>query len=120
LHQALALQVLHHDTGSPGAEVLKVEEPVEGDYGRWGDDSRTYESTAFVMAKRNKKSMKLNLKAERGKAIFKQLAATYNVLMDSFCPGVMNRLGLGYESISQVNPGIIYCSAKGYGQTGLP
>ncbi len=104
--------------GDLGAEVLKVEEPIEGDYGRWGDASRTYESTAFVMANRNKKSMKLNLKAEKGKEIFKTLAATYDVLIESFRPGVMNRLGLGYETISQVNPEIIYCSATGYGQSG--
>ena len=104
--------------GDLGAEVLKVEEPIEGDYGRWGDVSRTYESAAFVMANRNKKSMKLNLKTEKGKEIFKTLAATYDVLVESFRPGVMNRLGLGYEAISRVNPGIIYCSATGYGQTG--
>ena len=54
-----------------GAEVLKIEEPLEGDYGRWGDSSRSYESASFVMANRNKKSMKLNLKDERGKGIFK-------------------------------------------------
>jgi len=51
--------------GDLGAEVLKVEEPREGDYGRWGDGARTYESDAFVMANRNKKSMKLNLKHEK-------------------------------------------------------
>ncbi len=104
--------------GDLGAEVLKIEEPREGDYGRWGDASRTYESTAFVMANRNKKSMKLNLKHERGKEIFKKLAASYDVLIESFRPGVMDRLGLGYNEICQVNTRIIYCSATGYGQTG--
>ncbi|MGD9031231.1 MAG: CaiB/BaiF CoA-transferase family protein [Desulfobacteraceae bacterium] len=104
--------------GDLGAEVLKIEEPREGDYGRWGDASRTYESTAFVMANRNKKSMKLNLKHERGKEIFKRLAASYDVLIESFRPGVMDRLGLGYKEICQVNAQIIYCSATGYGQTG--
>ncbi len=104
--------------GDLGAELLKIEEPKEGDYGRWGDDQRTYESVAFVMANRNKKSMKLNLKDERGKDIFKKLAATYDVLVESFRPGVMDRLGLGYLAISQLNPNIIYCSATGYGQTG--
>ena len=104
--------------GDLGAEVLKIEEPREGDYGRWGDASRTYESTAFVMANRNKKSMKLNLKHERGKEIFKKLAASYDVLIESFRPGVMDRLGLGYNEICQVNTQIIYCSATGYGQTG--
>ena len=79
--------------GDLGAEVLKVEEPREGDYGRWGDGARTYESDAFVMANRNKKSMKLNLKHEKGKEILKKLAVEYDVLVESFRPGVMDRLG---------------------------
>ena len=104
--------------GDLGAQVLKIEEPTEGDYGRWGDGERTYESTAFVMANRNKKSMKLNLKHEKGKEIFKRLAASHDVIIESFRPGVMGRLGLGYEEIRKVTPDIIYCSATGYGQTG--
>jgi len=104
--------------GDLGAEVLKVEEPSEGDYGRWGDAARTYESTAFVMANRNKKSIKLNLKHEKGKEIFKKLAVEYDVLVESFRPGVMDRLGVGYEDIKKVNPAIIYCSTTGFGQTG--
>ncbi len=104
--------------GDLGAEILKIEEPLEGDYGRWGDFLRTYESITFVMANRNKKSMKLNLKKEMGKEIFKRLATTYDVLVESFRPGVMDRLGLGYKEICKVKPEIIYCSATGYGQTG--
>jgi len=101
-----------------GATVLKVEEPKEGDYGRWGDVSRSYESTAFVMANRNKKSMRLNLKDEKGKEIFRKLSATHDVLIESFRPGAMARLGLDYETLASVNPRMIYCSATGYGQTG--
>jgi len=101
-----------------GAEVLKIEEPREGDYSRWGDRSRSYESTAFAMANRNKKSMKLNLKDERGKEIFKKLIFSYDVLVESFRPGVMERLGLGYEALCRLKPDIIYCSATGYGQHG--
>ena len=104
--------------GDLGAEVLKVEEPREGDYGRWGDGARTYESDAFVMANRNKKSMKLNLKHDKGKEILKKLAVEYDVLIESFRPGVMDRLGVGYEDMKQVNPAIIYCSTTGFGQTG--
>lgn len=104
--------------GDLGAEVLKIEEPREGDYGRWGDGDRTYESEAFVMTNRNKKSLKLNLKHEKGRAIFKMLAIDYSVLVESFRPGVMARLGVGYEDIKQVNPAIIYCSTTGFGQTG--
>jgi crotonobetainyl-CoA:carnitine CoA-transferase CaiB-like acyl-CoA transferase len=104
--------------GDLGAQVLKIEEPLEGDYGRWGDLSRTYESLTFVMANRNKKSMKLNLKEEMGKEIFKKLATIHDVLVESFRPGVMDRLGLGYEEIRKVKHDIIYCSATGYGQAG--
>ncbi len=104
--------------GDLGAEVLKVEEPREGDYGRWGDAARTYESDAFVMTNRNKKSMKLNLKHEKGKEILKKLAVEYDVLVESFRPGVMDRLGVGYEDMKKVNPAIIYCSTTGFGQTG--
>ncbi|MFH1351415.1 MAG: CaiB/BaiF CoA-transferase family protein [Pseudomonadota bacterium] len=104
--------------GDLGAEVLKIEEPKIGDYGRWADGSRSYESVAFLMANRNKKSMKLNLKHETGKEIFKKLAATYDVIIESFRPGVMDRLGLGYKEIQVINPAIIYCSTTGYGQTG--
>ncbi len=103
--------------GDLGADVLKVEEPRVGDYGRWGDKSRTYESVAFVMANRNKKSMKLNLKHETGREVFKKLACSHDVLIESFRPGVMDKLGLGYKEIKKVKPEIIYCSATGYGQT---
>ena len=101
-----------------GADVLKIEEPREGDYGRWGDRSRSYESTVFAMANRNKKSMKLNLKDERGKEIFKKLIFTYDVLVESFRPGVMERLGVDYKTLCQLKPDIVYCSATGYGQNG--
>lgn len=104
--------------GDLGAEVLKIEEPKQGDYGRWGDSSRRTESIAFVMANRNKRSMKLNLKDGRGKEIFKKLVRTHDVLLESFRPGVMERLGLGYEEIRHLKRDIIYCSATGYGQNG--
>lgn len=104
--------------GDLGATVLKVEEPKEGDYGRWGDAARTYESITFLMANRNKKSMKLNLKKDKAREIFKKLVATHDVLIESFRPGVMARLGLSFDALSSVNPRLIYCSATGYGQTG--
>ncbi|MGA2467126.1 MAG: CaiB/BaiF CoA-transferase family protein [Thermodesulfobacteriota bacterium] len=105
--------------GDLGAEVLKVEEPGRGDYGRWVDsDNPGKERLVFAMANRNKKSLTLNLKEEAGKKIFKELAATYDVLFESFRPGVMDKLGLGYQVIKEINPKIIYCSGTGYGQTG--
>ncbi|MBW1772464.1 MAG: CoA transferase [Deltaproteobacteria bacterium] len=104
--------------GDLGAEVLKIEEPLQGDYGRWADSSRTRESLAFVMANRNKRSMKLNLKDTRGKEIFEKLVPHHDVLIESFRPGVMARLGLGYETLRSLKSDIIYCSATGYGQEG--
>jgi len=105
--------------GDLGAEVLKIEEPGRGDYGRWADlNTPGKERSDFVMANRNKKSMTLNLKTENGKKIFKKLAGQYDVLFETFRPGVMNRLGLGYETIKKINPRIIFCSGTGYGQTG--
>ena len=105
--------------GDLGAEVLKVEEPGRGDYGRWVDiNNPGKERLLFGMANRNKKSLTLNLKDEAGKRDFKKLATMYDVLFESFRPGVMDKLGLGYQTIKEINPKIIYCSGTGYGQTG--
>jgi crotonobetainyl-CoA:carnitine CoA-transferase CaiB-like acyl-CoA transferase len=101
-----------------GADVLKVEDPFGGDYVRWFPPKINEESTYFLAVNRNKKSMKLNLKDERGKEIFKKLVGQCDVLVEGFRPGVMDRLGLGYDEISAINPGIVYCSISGYGQDG--
>jgi crotonobetainyl-CoA:carnitine CoA-transferase CaiB-like acyl-CoA transferase len=101
-----------------GADVLKVEDPFGGDYVRWFPPKVKEESVYFLAVNRNKKSMKLNLKHERGKRILKELAKQYDVLVEGFRPGVMQKLGLGYEEISGVNPKIVYCSISGYGQDG--
>jgi len=101
-----------------GADVLKVEDPFGGDYMRWFPPKVNEESAYFLAVNRNKKSMKLNLKHERGKEIFKELAKHYDVLVEGFRPGVMDRLGLGYEEISNINSRIIYGSLSGYGQDG--
>ncbi len=104
--------------GDMGADILKVEDPFGGDYVRWYPPKIKEESTYFLAVNRNKKSMKLNLKHERGKEIFKRLAKDYDVIIEGFRPGVMDRLGLGYDEISKVNPGIVYASISGYGQDG--
>ena len=101
-----------------GADVLKVEDPFGGDYVRWFPPKVKEESAYFLAVNRNKKSMKLNLKHERGKEIFKQLVKHYDVLVEGFRPGVMDKLGLGYDEISRINPRIVYCSISGYGQDG--
>jgi crotonobetainyl-CoA:carnitine CoA-transferase CaiB-like acyl-CoA transferase len=103
-----------------GAEVIKIEEPGRGDYARrtppfWGDsDVGAY----FLLLNRNKKSVSIDLKAEAGKAIFRRLVRTADVLLESFRPGVMDRLGLGWEALRAENPGLVYCAISGYGQGG--
>ncbi|RPJ34085.1 MAG: CoA transferase [Deltaproteobacteria bacterium] len=105
--------------GDLGAEVLKIEEPGRGDYGRWDDFNEPgRERLAFPMANRNKKSLTLNLKEKAGREILLKLAEKYDVLLETFRPGAMERLGLDYRSVKEVNPRIIYCSGTGFGQTG--
>ncbi|MFH1351619.1 MAG: CaiB/BaiF CoA-transferase family protein [Pseudomonadota bacterium] len=101
-----------------GAEVIKVEEPKAGDYIRWFPPFYKDISARHLLVNRNKKSMKLNLKTEEGKKIARRLVGTADILVEGFRPGVMDRLGLGYEEASKINPGIIYCSISGYGQDG--
>ena len=101
-----------------GAEVIKIEEPGNGDYIRWRKPAIEGIGARHLTINRNKKSVELNLKTDEGKEIFKKLAAEADVILESFRPGVMDRLGLGYEEISKINEGIVYCSLTGYGQTG--
>src|SRR5574337_100789 len=92
--------------GDMGAEVLKVEEPKKGDDTRaWGPPFVNGESAYFFCINRNKKSITLDLKAERGKEVLKALAAKCDVLMENYKPGTMDRLGLGYDTLKAVNPG---------------
>lgn len=101
-----------------GAEVLKIEDTKLGDYMRTMGTIINKDSAEFLMLNRNKKSMKLNLQSDAGKEIFLQLAAEYDVILEGFRPGVMDRLGVGYEDVKKVNSKIIYCSLTGYGQSG--
>jgi crotonobetainyl-CoA:carnitine CoA-transferase CaiB-like acyl-CoA transferase len=101
-----------------GADVLKVEDPENGDYMRKAGDILKDESAGFLMMNRGKRSMKLNLKHPEGRDIFLRLARNYDVILESFRPAVKDRLGVGYDQVKEVNPGIIYCSISGYGQTG--
>lgn len=101
-----------------GAEVIKIEEPGNGDYIRWRTPQIEGIGARHLTINRNKKSIELNLKTEEGKRIFKELAKDADVILESFRPGVMDRLGLGYDEISKINEGIVYCSLTGYGQTG--
>ena len=101
-----------------GVEVLKVEDTSEGDYMRWMSPMVNKLSAYFILTNRNKKSMKLNLKSPQGKEIFLRLIKHYDVILESFRPGVMDRLGIGYEMLKKENPGLVYCAISGYGQDG--
>jgi CoA:oxalate CoA-transferase len=105
--------------GDLGADVIKVER-IEG-----GDDGRTAgppwvgdESAFFLSANRNKRSVCLNTKVPEGQEVFRKLAATADVVVENFRPGVMDALNIGYEQMSKINPGIIYCSISGFGEDG--
>ena len=102
-----------------GADVIKVEEPGTGDYGRFmpphGPGGM---SLYFVAINRNKRSITINLKTEQGREIFQRMVRQADVVLESFRPGVMERLGLSYEQLKELHPGIIYCAISGYGQDG--
>jgi len=101
-----------------GADVIKLEIP-----GR-GDDSRQFppfigeESMYYVNLNRGKRSITINLKTEDGKNIFKELVKQSDVLLENFRPGTMNRLGLGYEELKEINPRLVYAAISGFGQYG--
>jgi alpha-methylacyl-CoA racemase len=106
-----------------GAEVLKVEDTGMGDYIRWSppyyegaDDSA--KSALYLSLNRGKRSIRLNLKEERGREVLLRLAREYDVLLESFRPGVLDRLGVGYERLREENPRLVYCAITGYGQDG--
>ena len=101
-----------------GAEVVKIESPDGGDYNRSWEPKAKEESGSFLLLNRNKKSLTLNLKAEAGKAVFRRLAAAADVVLEGYRPGVMERLGLSYETLRQDNPGLVYCAISGFGQDG--
>ena len=106
-----------------GAEVLKVEDTAMGDYVRWAPPhyegaEHSAGSALFLALNRNKRSIRVNLKEEGGRDVLLRLARDYDVLLESFRPGVLDRLGVGYEHLKQENPGLVYCAISGYGQDG--
>lgn len=103
-----------------GFEVIRVERPGGGDWSRYvpPTDPETGEGLLFRALNRGKQSLTLNLKSEEGQAIFTQLVRTADVLLEGFRPGVMGRLGLGYENLAPANPRLVYCSLSGYGPSG--
>ena len=102
-----------------GADVIKIEEPGSGDYGRLMPPYLVGGVSLYYLAmNRNKRSMTLNLKSPEGREIFLRIIRHADVILESFRPGVMERLGLGYEQLKEENPGLIYCAISGYGQDG--
>ena len=105
-----------------GAEVIKVENPTDGDLARKlgcvPEFNQMLMGTSFLAQNANKKSLTLNLKSPEGKEIFKRLTKTADVVVENFRPDVMTRLGLSYEVLSELNPRLIYCAISGFGQTG--
>lgn len=101
-----------------GMDVLKIENTDQGDYMRTMGPIKKKDSAYFLSLNRNKKSMTLNLKLEEGKEIFYRLIETYDIVLEGFRPGVMERLGIGYSELKKRNPRVILCSLTGYGQDG--
>lgn len=105
--------------GDLGADVIKIENPGKGEDARSsGPPFFNGESAFFLAANRNKRSLALNLKVPEGQEVFRKLAATADVIVENFRPGVMDALNIGYERVSATNPGVIYCSISGFGADG--
>jgi crotonobetainyl-CoA:carnitine CoA-transferase CaiB-like acyl-CoA transferase len=106
-----------------GADVVKVEDTGMGDYVRWsppyyeGADD-TAKSALFLALNRNKRSIRIDLKTDGGRAVLLRLVKDADVLLESFRPGVLDRLGVGYDVLREANPGLVICAITGYGQDG--
>ncbi|RBM18390.1 formyl-CoA transferase [Prauserella sp. PE36] len=105
--------------GDLGADVVKVERPGTGDDCRgWGPPFKDGESTYFLAVNRNKRSVELDLKSEEGRRLARELVASSDVVVESFRPGTMRRLGLDYETVRELRPDVVYCSISGFGTDG--
>ena len=126
LSRALAGPFCTMMLGDLGADVIKVERPGRGDESRsWGppfvgEPTAAYpgESTYYLAANRSKRSLTVNLKEPAGQQIIKDLVKISDVLVENFLTGSLDRMGLGYEQLHQINPRLVYCSISGYGRTG--
>jgi formyl-CoA transferase/CoA:oxalate CoA-transferase len=101
-----------------GAEVIHIERPKIGDLARYWIPIRGDLSFYFAVVNRNKKSMTIDLKHEKGREIFFKLAERADVIIENFVPGVVKKLGVDYENVRKINPDIIYCHISGFGQDG--
>jgi len=108
-----------------GADVVKIEDTEAGDYARvmgrvreTGNPGAPPMSDFFRLVNRNKRAMRLDLKQPQGREVFLRLAKDADVVVEGFRPGVMAKLGVGYDALAAVNPRLVYCSITGYGQDG--
>lgn len=104
-----------------GADVIKIEDPGAGDYARslgTGKTTDGKDSAYFRMINRNKRGLCLDLKQSVGVEVFLRLARDADVIIESFRPGVVDKLGIGYNTVAELNPRIVYCAISGYGQDG--
>ena len=101
-----------------GADVVKIEDTGEGDYAR-SMGARPGETSAFFkLVNRNKRALRLDLKQPEGVAVFRRLTLSADVVIEGFRPGVMDKLGIGYAALAEINPRLVFCSISGYGQSG--
>src|SRR5438309_7853615 len=103
-----------------GADVIKVERPEGGDTARGGapkikNEKGQTQSGYFLRFNRNKRSLTLNLKSDRGRQIFRDLARKSDVIVENFRPGLLDEMGIGYKALSELNPGLIYACISGFG-----
>jgi crotonobetainyl-CoA:carnitine CoA-transferase CaiB-like acyl-CoA transferase len=101
-----------------GADVVKIEDTEAGDYARTMGRTRDGMSDFFRLVNRNKRAARLDLKEPQGREVFLRLAKRADVVVEGFRPGVMAKLGVGYDALAAVNPRVVYCSITGYGQDG--
>jgi len=111
-----------HQLAHLGADVIKVEERQSGDLARQlgadADLNRSLMGVSFLAQNAGKRSITINLKSKQGAAVFRRLARTAQVVVENFRPGVMARLGLGFEQLREDNPRLVYCAISGFGQDG--
>jgi crotonobetainyl-CoA:carnitine CoA-transferase CaiB-like acyl-CoA transferase len=118
LTRVLAGPFATQSLGDLGAEVLKIEPPGGGDETRRFPPFLDGEGHYFLGINRNKKSLVVDLRQEAGKEILRRLVAQSDILVENYRPGVMDRLGLGYAALAEINPRLIYCAISGFGLTG--
>ena len=103
--------------GDLGADVIKIEDTGAGDYARSAGAVHG-KTSYFELVNRNKRSLTLDLKQSAGVEAFMRLAASADVIVEGFRPGVVDKLGIGYQAVAAINPRIVYCAITGYGQDG--